>query len=129
MGTGARLEASTCTSPGIPMTLTVFKGTSCGSLSCFASGFLDCGSQASAQWSTIEGEVFYILAQPVIFSDEGPVEGTFELKLTAADIFPTKSPTKSPTPKEDEGGSCNIFLLVLATILRIVTFGLVNLCG
>jgi hypothetical protein len=104
------------------MALTIFDGTSCGSLSCFTGGGFDCGSQASVPWGTMAGEVYYILAQPVFPGDEG----TFELKLTTAD---TPSPTKSPTPQEDEGGSCNIFLLVLATILRIVTFGLVNLCG
>jgi hypothetical protein len=105
--------------------VSVFSG-SCSSLSCI--GFNDdhdpldgdtCSTdvQSKLQWSTVEGEVYYIFVHPLSAASGGP----FELVLT--DL--STPPAPSPTP-----GTCgNFFLLVLAIILKIFTFGLFNLCS
>jgi hypothetical protein len=113
-GTGVSVKASTCTSTDIPMAVLVFTG-SCGSFEVTTIGYFDCGDQASTEWFAETGEVYYILVQ----SFTPGFEGSFVLELESA-FGPT------PVPPEPE---CNFFLLILAIILQIFTFGLVNLCG
>jgi hypothetical protein len=126
-GTGVTFDVNTC-SPvtAFDTVVSVFSG-SCASLSCigYNDDFLDSdtcttGLQSKLLWSTVPGEVYYIFVHSLSSNTEGP----FELVLTDAPAPPTPSPTP-PTP-----GACdnNFFLLILAIILEILTFGLVNLC-
>lgn len=126
--------------------MSVFSG-SCASPTCVDSndeGF-DCTfGQSKVPWCTEAGEVYYILVNSYSEGDEGPFEeGPFELVLKAAPVPPTPAPTPPstpapvplpspvpPAPTPLGTGTCgNFVVLVLAIILKIFTFGLVNLCA
>jgi hypothetical protein len=113
------VKASTCTSTDIPMAVTVYTG-SCGLLELFTFGAFECGNQASSEWLAETGEVYYILVE----ATTGCTGGSFVLELeSASGPIPTPAPVTPPEPE------CNFFLLILAIIFKIITFGLVNLCG
>jgi hypothetical protein len=126
-GTGATYDVNTCTAvTEFDSVVSVFSG-SCASLSCIDYNDdhdpLDGGNtcttevQSKLQWSTVAGEVYYIFVHPLSAASGGP----FELVLT--DV------STPPTPTTPTSGTCdNFFLLILAIVLKIFTFGLVNLC-
>jgi hypothetical protein len=123
-GTGVSVKASACASTDITLVVSVYTG-SCGLLEFITFGAFECGDQASTEWLAETGEVYYILVIGASF-DGGGTEVSFVLELES-EFGPTPAPAPAPvTPPKPE---CNFFLLILAIIFKIITFGLVNLCG
>ena len=121
VGTGEPMIATTCSANTNFDTVVEIYSGDCADPLLLTSNDQDSACGVSPNLSTVQFDTLDGIEYFVVVRGFAGNEGDFELNMSI-DLSMTMSPTSAPQ-------TCNFFLAILAFVLKIITFGFIDLCG